>query len=66
MNILIVDDSKIVRRVLKNTVQRYFKDSKWTSLNIYEAEDGNVAMGQMKKEEVDIVLLDWNMPNMNG
>ena len=66
MNILIVDDSKIVRRVLSNTVQRYFKGPEWPTLNVFEAEDGNFAMDQMKKEEIDIVLLDWNMPNMNG
>lgn len=66
MNILIVDDSKIVRRVLTNTVKRYFVAPKWTELNIFEAEDGFVAMEMMKKEKVDIMLLDWNMPNMTG
>ena len=66
MNILIVDDSKIVRRVLTNTMQRYSKTKKWKELNIHEAEDGNFAMDMMKKERVDIMLLDWNMPNMNG
>ncbi len=66
MNILIVDDSKIVRRVLKNTIERYFKGPEWPVLNTFEAEDGNFAMEQMNKEKVNIVLLDWNMPNMNG
>ena len=66
MNILIVDDSKIVRRVLTNTVTRYFKIQNWSELNILEAEDGIIAMEQMKKEKIDIMLLDWNMPNMTG
>ena len=66
MNILIVDDSKIVRRVLTNTVTRFFKKTEWEELNIFEAEDGVEALEQMKKEKVDIMLLDWNMPNMNG
>jgi len=66
MNVLIVDDSKIVRRVLTNTVQRYFKAPQWPELNVYEAEDGVVAMKQMKSNKIDIMLLDWNMPNMNG
>ncbi len=66
MNVLIVDDSKIVRRVLTNTLKRYFTQPEWPELNLFEAEDGLVAMDQMKKEEVDIMLLDWNMPNMNG
>jgi len=67
MNILIVDDSKIVRRVLTNTVKRFFKEPEWNNLKIFEAEDGSVAMEIMKKEEkIDIMLLDWNMPIMNG
>lgn len=66
MNLLIVDDSKIVRRVLTNTMRRYFKAPEWTELKIFEAEDGLEAMEVMKKEQVDIMLLDWNMPNMNG
>ncbi len=66
MNILIVDDSKIVRRVLSNTMSRYFKAPEWNELNLFEAEDGLEAMEQMKKEKIDIMLLDWNMPNMTG
>ena len=66
MNVLIVDDSKIVRRVLSNTMTRYFKAPKWPTLNLFEAEDGNFAMKHMNNEDIDIVLLDWNMPNMNG
>ncbi|MDQ7044697.1 MAG: response regulator [Sulfurimonas sp.] len=66
MNLLIVDDSKIVRRVLTNTMKRYFKAPEWPVLNLFEAEDGLIAMEQMEKEKIDIVLLDWNMPNMNG
>ena len=67
MNVLIVDDSKIVRRVLTNTVERYFVAPKWVNgCNILEAEDGLVAMKQMEKEQIDIMLLDWNMPNMTG
>ncbi|MEA3228465.1 MAG: response regulator [Campylobacterota bacterium] len=66
MNVLIVDDSKIVRRVLTNTMTRYFKAPEWPTLNLFEAEDGVVAMAQMEKEKIDIMLLDWNMPNMNG
>ena len=43
--------SKIVRRVLTNTVKRYFKAPDYKELNIFEAEDGLIAMEQMKKEK---------------
>jgi len=66
MNLLIVDDSKIVRRVLTNTMKRYFDKSEFKELNLFEAEDGLIAMDVMKKESIDIMLLDWNMPNMTG
>jgi len=66
MNLLIVDDSKVIRCVLTDTVQKFFQLPKWTELNIFEAEDGAVAMEIMKKEKIDIMLLDWNMPNMTG
>jgi len=66
MNLLIVDDSKIVRRVLTVTMKRYFEARKHGELNLFEAEDGLVAMDVMKKEKIDIMLLDWNMPNMTG
>ena len=67
MNLLIVDDSKIVRRVLSNTMKRYFVKPEWKELNLFEAENGLEAMEIMKKEEkIDIMLLDWNMPEMNG
>ncbi len=67
MNVLIVDDSKIVRRVLTNTVKRFFVAPSWPEgCTIYEAEDGLVAMEMMKKHQINIMLLDWNMPNMTG
>ena len=66
MNILIVDDSKIVRRVLKNALERYALKEGWENLSLYEAEDGVEAMEAMKNHEIDIMFLEWNMPNMNG
>ncbi len=66
MNILIVDDSNIIRRVLSNTMTRYFSKPEWGELKLFEAEDGLVAMNIMKAEKIDIMLLDWNMPNMTG
>lgn len=66
MNILIVDDSKIVRRVLSVTMGKYFVKPIYDQLNIFEAEDGLEAMKCLKENKVEIILLDWNMPNMTG
>ncbi|QSZ42823.1 response regulator [Sulfurimonas aquatica] len=66
MNILIVDDSKISRHVLSSAVSRYFDKSHWKAFKTFEAQDGIEALEVMKKERIDIMFLDWNMPNMNG
>lgn len=58
MKILIVDDSFSIRRILKNILLELgYKD-------VEEAEDGVVAMQKMNG--IDILLTDWNMPNMSG
>lgn len=56
---LVVDDSKVVRMVARKILE---------SLNfrIEEAENGQAAMDICKREMPDAVLLDWNMPVMNG
>lgn len=56
---LIVDDSKIVRKVVRKIIE---------SLGFapLEAEDGAQALAQVKAQQVDVILLDWNMPVMDG
>ena len=63
MRILIVDDSSTMRRIIGNVVQQLgvAKD------DFDEAEDGVVAWKLFQeKNNYDVVLTDWNMPNMNG
>ncbi|HEX16214.1 MAG TPA: response regulator [Deltaproteobacteria bacterium] len=60
MKILIVDDFATMRKILKNIL----KDLGYTDL--LEAEDGKAALDILKKEKVDLVISDWNMPNMDG
>jgi two-component system, chemotaxis family, chemotaxis protein CheY len=61
INILIVDDSKTVHMMLKNTIGQVMGQA-----TIYDAFNGFEAVAQVESLEIDIILLDWNMPEMNG
>lgn len=61
-NVLIVDDSSIVRKVLIKT----FGLSSIPVANFYEAQNGAEGLALLKEHWVDIVFLDVNMPVMNG
>lgn len=56
---LVVDDSKVVRMVAR----KILKDLEF---EIVEAVDGKDALAKCDTEMPDAVLLDWNMPIMNG
>jgi len=62
LNILIVDDSSTLRKIIRRCVTQ--TEIKFD--NIYEASDGEEALGLMGQNPVDIVLSDINMPKMNG
>jgi two-component system chemotaxis response regulator CheY len=63
MRILIVDDSSTMRRIIGNVVQQLGVSKQ----DFDEAEDGVVAWNlYQKNHNYDVVLTDWNMPNMNG
>ncbi|MFT5080184.1 MAG: two-component system chemotaxis response regulator CheY [Planctomycetota bacterium] len=62
MKILIVDDSKAMRMIVKRTLrQAGFGDH-----DVVEAEDGALGLEATASESPDLVLCDWNMPNMSG
>jgi len=56
---LIVDDSRMIRKV----AGRILKDLKFKS---DEAENGQEALKKCRSEMPDAILLDWNMPVMDG
>tara|TARA_Y100001001_G_C7851845_1_gene254354 strand:- start:103 stop:471 length:369 start_codon:yes stop_codon:yes gene_type:complete len=56
---LVVDDSGVVRKVAR----RILEDLGFTC---EEAQDGQIAYDKCKESMPDIVLLDWNMPNVSG
>jgi CheY-like chemotaxis protein len=61
MKCLIVDDSKMSRMMLKKIIGTAHPD--W---EISEAGDGQEAVDLAKGAELDIILLDYNMPVMEG
>lgn len=56
---LIVDDSKVIRKVARRILEELHFD-------IREAEHGQEALKSCEEGMPDVVLLDWNMPVMNG
>lgn len=62
MKILIIDDSTVMRNIHKNTL----KEHNVPEENLLEAKDGDFALITAKKETIDIFLVDWNMPGLNG
>ena len=62
MKILIVDDSKAMRMIVKRSLRQvgYSDDG------MQEADNGSQALSAIKADEPDIVLCDWNMPEMSG
>jgi len=62
MKILIVDDSSTMRRIIGNVVMQLGIEKE----NFDEAEDGLKAWNMLNNKKYDVILTDWNMPNMNG
>lgn len=56
---LIVDDSRVVRKVAARIVSNM-------DFEVSEAGDGAEALEQCRQNMPDAILLDWNMPVMNG
>ncbi len=61
-NILIVDDSKTIRAIIKKTLSL----AKLDIDEIYEAENGRQALDRLKETSIDLVMSDLNMPEMSG
>ena len=61
MKLLIVDDSSIIRKIIKAVADVLHMETE-------EARDGIEALEILSGiySEIDLVLLDWNMPEMSG
>ena len=58
-NCLVVDDSSVIRKVARRILEGL-------EFQIAEAEDGEQALDACRHQMPDAVLLDWNMPKMDG
>jgi len=61
-NILIVDDSPILRRAIRKVVQLAGVEAD----RIFEAGNGVEALAALDEHWIDLILLDLNMPVMDG
>jgi two-component system chemotaxis response regulator CheY len=61
MTILVVDDSKIMRNIVKN----HFSELGY-ECDYIEADNGMTALQLLGTHSVHLVLLDWNMPQLSG
>ncbi|MFT7433569.1 MAG: two-component system chemotaxis response regulator CheY [Alphaproteobacteria bacterium] len=60
MRILVVDDFQTMRRIIINLLRQL------GFTNVVEASDGKLALERVQDDKIDLVVSDWNMPNMTG
>ena len=60
ISILLVEDSGIMRKMELNVLKSVGFE------NVVEANDGNDAIFKLETNSIDLILSDWNMPNMSG
>ena len=61
-NVLVVDDSRSMRSVIKKSV----KASGFKVGEVFDAANGKEALSVLKEAWLDLVITDYNMPDMNG
>jgi two-component system, chemotaxis family, chemotaxis protein CheY len=60
LSILVVDDSQYMRRIVRNLLMNIGVKT------IHEAADGIAALDAIRTIEPDVVVLDWELPLLNG
>jgi two-component system chemotaxis response regulator CheY len=60
MQALVIDDSRTVRAIISKTLREQ-------GLEVLEASHGGEGLDQLRKfPGIELILVDWNMPVMNG
>jgi two-component system chemotaxis response regulator CheY len=62
VDILLVDDSKTMRMI----VQRAIRQAGYRGLTVEEADNGAQALEKLSGTQPQLILCDWNMPEMTG
>ena len=62
MKILVVDDSAVMRKLIARSIRQ----AGYGDADVVEAEDGAKALDVARSERPDVILADWNMPNLTG
>ncbi|MBW3504753.1 MULTISPECIES: response regulator [unclassified Pseudomonas] len=61
VSVLVVDDASFIRDLIKNCLRNYFP-----GIRIEDAVNGRKAQTLLTREAFDLVLCDWEMPEMSG
>ncbi|GAB1643329.1 response regulator [Krasilnikovia sp. MM14-A1259] len=62
MKILIADDSRVMRQIVTRTLRQAGFDGH----DLIEASDGKETLDMAQGEKPDLIISDWNMPEMTG
>lgn len=62
MKILIADDSRVMRQIVTRTLRQ----AGFEGHELIEAADGRAAYDAAMEQQPDLIISDWNMPNMTG
>ncbi len=62
MKILLVDDSKAMRLIVRRTL----REAGFDNHEVIEKVNGKEALDHIRADQPDLVLSDWNMPEMTG
>ena len=61
LRILVVDDAAFVRDTVKRTLRKFLP-----GVDIIDATNGHRAVSALKTNKIDLILSDWEMPEMSG